>query len=45
MKVRALEMCRIRPVIDRVFGFDEVLEEIRYYMSGAKIGKIVVKVP
>ena len=43
--VRALEVCRIRPVIDRVFGFDEVLDAIRYYESGAKIGKIVIKVP
>jgi len=41
---RALEVCRIRPVIDRVFGFDEVLDAIRYYETGAKIGKIVIKV-
>lgn len=42
--VRALEVNRIMPVIDRVFGFDEVLEAVRYYESGAKIGKIVIKV-
>lgn len=42
--VRALKAGRIRPVIDRVFGFDEVLEAIRYYETGAKIGKIVIKV-
>jgi len=42
--VRALEAGRIRPVIDRVFGFDKVLEAIRYYGTGAKIGKIVIKV-
>jgi NADPH:quinone reductase-like Zn-dependent oxidoreductase len=42
--VRALEVNRIKPVIDRVFGFDQVLDAIRYYESGAKIGKVVIKV-
>lgn len=42
--VRAIEVNRLRPVIDRVFRFDEVLEAIRYYETGAKIGKIVIRV-
>jgi NADPH:quinone reductase-like Zn-dependent oxidoreductase len=42
--VRALELNRLRPVIDRVFAFDQVAEAIRYYESGAKIGKVVIKV-
>lgn len=42
--VRAIEVNRIKPVIDRVFAFDDVLEAIRYYETGAKLGKIVIKV-
>jgi len=42
--VRAVEVNRIKPVIDRVFGFDDVLEAIRYYETGAKLGKIVIKI-
>jgi NADPH:quinone reductase-like Zn-dependent oxidoreductase len=42
--VQAFESKKMKPVIDRVFGFDEVLEAIRYYETGAKIGKVVIKV-
>ncbi|KAK0666617.1 hypothetical protein QBC41DRAFT_255773 [Cercophora samala] len=44
------EMCRfyekhqIRPVVDRVFGFDEAAEAMRYLVSGSHFGKVVVKV-
>ena len=41
---RALSVSGIRPVIDKVFGFDEVHEAIRYYESGAKVGKVVIRV-
>lgn len=41
---RAMEVNRLKPVIDRVFGFDDVLDAIRYYETGAKLGKIVIKV-
>jgi NADPH:quinone reductase len=39
---------RLRPVIDRVFGFDELPEAKAYMVSGAyfgRIGKIVVRMP
>lgn len=42
--VRAVEVNRIRPVIDRVFAFDQVLDAIRYYESGEKIGKVVIRI-
>lgn len=44
------EMCRfyeehqIRPVVDRVFGFEEAAEAIKYLFSGAHFGKVVVRV-
>ncbi|MGQ4386885.1 zinc-dependent alcohol dehydrogenase family protein [Streptomyces sp. SAS_270] len=41
---RAVTLHGIRPVIDRVFGFDEVHEAFRYYESGAAFGKVVIRV-
>ncbi|MCX4914422.1 NAD(P)-dependent alcohol dehydrogenase [Streptomyces sp. NBC_01281] len=41
---RALRLHGVRPVVDRVFGFDEVREAYRYYESGAAFGKVVVRV-
>lgn len=41
---RALEQSQIRPVIDRVFAFDEVADAYRYQESGQHFGKIVIKV-
>jgi NADPH:quinone reductase-like Zn-dependent oxidoreductase len=35
---------KIRPVIDRVFGFDEVKAAFNHMAAGAHFGKIVVKV-
>lgn len=43
--VKAIEVNGLQPVIDRVFRFDETLEAIRYYETGAKIGKVVIEVP
>ena len=34
----------IRPVIDRVFDWDDVYDAIEYMQSGEKIGKIVTRV-
>jgi NADPH:quinone reductase-like Zn-dependent oxidoreductase len=34
----------IKPVIDRVFAFDQVPDALRYMESGGKVGKIVIKV-
>ena len=41
---RAIALHQMRPVIDRVFGFDETPEALRYMQSGAHFGKIVVRV-
>ncbi|GGN92145.1 hypothetical protein GCM10011579_089590 [Streptomyces albiflavescens] len=41
---RALTLHGTRPVIDRVFGFDEVHEAFRHYESGAAFGKVVIRV-
>ncbi|MER5468605.1 NAD(P)-dependent alcohol dehydrogenase [Streptomyces sp. NPDC002685] len=41
---RALELHGTRPVVDRVFGFDEVREAFRYYESGVAFGKVVIRV-
>ena len=43
--VRAIEKGLLKPVVDRVFGFDQALEAIRYYESSAKLGKIVITIP
>jgi NADPH:quinone reductase-like Zn-dependent oxidoreductase len=39
---RAVERHGLRPVIDRRFGFDEVVEACRYVESGAHVGKVVL---
>lgn len=40
---KAITVNRMRPVIDRVFEFDEAREAIEYMQSGSHFGKIVVK--
>lgn len=39
---RAITGSEMRPVIDRVFGFDEALDAYRYLKSGAHFGKVVI---
>jgi NADPH:quinone reductase-like Zn-dependent oxidoreductase len=34
----------MKPVVDRVFGFEEAGEALRYMESGAHFGKVVIKV-
>jgi NADPH:quinone reductase-like Zn-dependent oxidoreductase len=41
---RAITACQMRPVIDRVFEFDDVVAALKYMESGAHFGKIVVRV-
>ena len=41
---RAIEVARLKPVIDRVFSFNEVKEAFRYMESGSHFGKIVIKI-
>ena len=40
---RAIDTCRIHPVIDRVFPFSEALDAYRHHASGNFVGKIVIK--
>jgi NADPH:quinone reductase-like Zn-dependent oxidoreductase len=42
---RAIALHRLRPVVDRVFPFQEIREALRYLESGAHLGKIVLRVP
>jgi NADPH:quinone reductase-like Zn-dependent oxidoreductase len=41
---RAISLAGLRPVVDRVFGFEEVPEAMRYMESGAHFGKVCIKV-
>jgi NADPH:quinone reductase-like Zn-dependent oxidoreductase len=41
---RAISLHQMRPVVDRVFPFDEAREAVRYLESGKHFGKIVIKV-
>jgi NADPH:quinone reductase-like Zn-dependent oxidoreductase len=40
----AITANRLKPVIDRVFGFDEVPAALRHMEAGAHFGKIVIRV-
>jgi NADPH:quinone reductase-like Zn-dependent oxidoreductase len=42
--LRAIAVRQLRPVIDRVFGFDELHEALRYMASAKHVGKICVQV-
>jgi NADPH:quinone reductase-like Zn-dependent oxidoreductase len=35
---------KIRPVVDRVFGFSEAREALQYLFEGGHFGKVVIKV-
>ena len=39
---RAIEVNRLKPVIDRVFPFEEAVDAYRYYQAGQFFGKIVI---
>jgi NADPH:quinone reductase-like Zn-dependent oxidoreductase len=41
---RAMTVHRVRPVIDRVFPFDEVPAALAYYAAGKAFGKVVIRV-
>ena len=41
---RAIAANGIKPVIDKVFGFDEVQAAYKHMASGAHFGKIVIRV-
>jgi NADPH:quinone reductase-like Zn-dependent oxidoreductase len=39
---RAIEVNGLKPVIDRVFPFDQAIDAYRYYEDTAPFGKIVI---
>jgi NADPH:quinone reductase-like Zn-dependent oxidoreductase len=41
---RAITLHQLRPVIDRVFAFDQARDALRHLESGAHFGKIVIRV-
>jgi NADPH:quinone reductase-like Zn-dependent oxidoreductase len=41
---QAIAANRIKPVIDKVFGFDEVKAAYQHMASGRQFGKIVIRV-
>jgi NADPH:quinone reductase-like Zn-dependent oxidoreductase len=41
---RAVEVNQLRPVVDRVFAFEDAREALHYMESGSHFGKIVVKI-
>ncbi|EKS9797287.1 MULTISPECIES: zinc-dependent alcohol dehydrogenase family protein [Burkholderia] len=42
--VRLVDAKQIRPVVDRVFGFDEAPQAYAYLQSGQHFGKVVIRV-
>jgi NADPH:quinone reductase-like Zn-dependent oxidoreductase len=40
----AMAANKIKPVIDRVFTFDQIHDALAYMQSGDKVGKIVIRV-
>ncbi|MFI0450208.1 NAD(P)-dependent alcohol dehydrogenase [Actinomadura sp. 6N118] len=40
---RAIEVNRLKPVIDRVFAFDDAPDAFHHYASGRAFGKVVIK--
>lgn len=42
--IRAVEATGLRPVIDRVFAFDEARDALRHMESGAHFGKVVISI-
>jgi NADPH:quinone reductase-like Zn-dependent oxidoreductase len=41
---RAIALHQLRPVVDRVFPFEQVREALRYMESGAHFGKVCIRV-
>jgi NADPH:quinone reductase-like Zn-dependent oxidoreductase len=39
---RAITVNRLKPIVDRIFHFDDALSAFRYYESGQAFGKIVI---
>ena len=41
--LKAVEFAKLKPVVDRVFDFDEAAEALRHMESGSHFGKIVIR--
>jgi NADPH:quinone reductase-like Zn-dependent oxidoreductase len=41
---RAIAYHQVRPVVDRVFGFDEVAEAFEYFDAKNYFGKVVISI-
>lgn len=42
--IAAITVNHIRPVVDRIFSFDEALDAYRYELAGKHFGKVVIKI-
>jgi NADPH:quinone reductase-like Zn-dependent oxidoreductase len=42
--LRFYEEEKIKPVVDKVFGFEQAAEALKYLFSGSHFGKVVVRV-
>jgi NADPH:quinone reductase-like Zn-dependent oxidoreductase len=42
--LKAIESSQLRPVVDRVFRFDQAVEALKYLESGAHFGKVVIAI-
>jgi NADPH:quinone reductase-like Zn-dependent oxidoreductase len=42
--IRAIESHQLRPVVDKVFPFDQAADAYRYFASRAHVGKVVIAV-
>jgi len=43
--IRAIEQSGLRPVVDRVFPFEQSVEALRYFEQGAHFGKVCIRMP
>ena len=41
---RAIDEAKLRPIVDKVFEFDQVREALTYMERGSHFGKIVVTI-
>ena len=39
---RAIDLGKLRPVVDRTFGFEEIPDALKYMESGSHFGKVVI---
>jgi len=42
--LRSMEHADLRPVVDRVFPFEQAVEAVRFMQAGGHIGKVVIRV-